>query len=82
MLDMLDIINFYYNNVISPIECERNRLLRKVYSKNVFNILCSPLYKTYLDKTEELLFEKYKKLENIIKEETEFNISINNKIEP
>ena len=52
--------------VISPINEYRSKLLDKIASKNIFDILKRSYYKKMLEKVDNDLLEKYKKLEKII----------------
>ena len=78
---MIDIINNYCNMIIKPIENHARELQIKLYSKNFFDWLNRGLYREYLEKTEEMLFEHYKKLSEIIEEEINFDNEIREKLE-
>jgi hypothetical protein len=76
---MIDIVSIYCNMVINPIEDNVKELRAKVYSKNFFDWLNRRLYKEYLEKTEKMLFDRYKRLEVIIQEEIDFNNELKEK---
>ena len=70
----------YCDFVIKPVEDYVKELRIKVYSRNFFDWLSRGLYKEYLEKAELLLFEKYKRLGNIIQEEIDFDNEIKAKL--
>ena len=78
---MIDIVGFYCDLVLKPTEDYVEELRAKVCSKNFFDWLSRGLYKEYLEKAEELLYERYTKLGVIIQEEIEFDNEIKEKLE-
>ena len=55
----MNFIQLYCELIIEPIEEERSRLLAKVYSKNIFDILNRKYYRKRLEECEIFLFQKY-----------------------
>ena len=62
----MDILNLYCKIIIKPIEEERNKMRACYYSKNIFKRLNRKIYKEFMDKYDELLLEKYKKVGELI----------------
>ena len=52
--------NFYVDMVISPIDEYRSKLLDKIASKNIFDILKRSYYKKMLEKVDNDLLEEAK----------------------
>ncbi len=63
---MQDIINDYCKNIIQPIEDERNKLMKKIYSKNIFSILYKKQYKELLKKYDDLWYKSLLTLEKML----------------
>ena len=61
----------YINNVIKPIEKERDKIIKLLSSKNIINIINKNNYISLLNKYDDLLFEKYNYLGNLISYEEE-----------
>ena len=69
---MIDIVKLYCDYCIKPIEEARNEMRAKVYSKKFSDFLLRPTYKKYLEKYDQMLFENYTKLGEILTEEYYF----------
>lgn len=61
----MNYLKSYCENIIKPIENKRNEIEEKYYS----SIFFKKSYKKTLDKLDDELFNKYKKLETMIDEE-------------
>lgn len=62
-----DILNSYMEYVIKPIEEKRNSLQKEI---DKGSILTKKKRQQYLDKYDDLLFEKYKNLEKLMSDDT------------
>jgi len=62
----MNFIQLYCELIIEPIEEERSRLLAKVYSKNIFDILNRKYYRKRLEECEIFLFQKYEFLGSFV----------------
>ena len=72
----MDCLNLYCKNVIQPLEKLRNEVAKKYYT----SLFRKRGYKKLLDKMDDELLIKYRKLETMIDEEIEFEKSIKNGI--
>lgn len=66
---MQDVLKLYCDNVLKPIETERNKILYKVYNKNIFDILYRKHYRKMLEKYDELYFDALRKFEKFMEED-------------
>ena len=72
----MDCLDLYCKNVIQPLENFRKEVAEKYYT----SLFYKKGYKKLLDKVDDDLFNKYKKLETMIDEELEFQETIRNSI--
>ena len=72
----MDCLDLYCKNVIQPLEKLRNKVAKKYYTSLFRKRDCKKL----LDKMDDELLIKYRKLETMIDEELEFQETIRNSI--
>ena len=72
----MEVLDMYAKNILHPVEEEIKKLRVYYYSKNIFKYHFKELYKYWLDKYENLFFEKLNDFGKIIDEEYEFQKDI------
>ena len=72
----MEVLDMYAKNILHPIEEEIKKLRVCYYSKNIFKYPFKGLYKYWLDKYENLFFEKLNDFGKMIDEEYEFQKDI------
>ena len=68
----MEVLDMYAKNILHPIEEEIKKLRVCYYSKNIFKYPFKGLYKYWLDKYENLFFEKLNDFGKMIDENTSF----------